>query len=522
MDVVASGIPYSFRHSHAPRKHGSTCLSDGTDSFSVDYRYQASGGLHVGTTQGGSQSWLPFTTTGRSYTVRSYETTRDSLAYVRNVVDSADVSRYAYGVNALGQRTSVTPSGSEVDVEIFRIEGIDITCYVYDGWNRIAECSVAYDTGQGRLSRRYLWGPDLSGSMQGAGGVGGLLSMLVRTGEGESQTDSPYCPTYDGNANISEYLDAGGDAEAHFEYDPFGNLTVDAQSNAAFFPYRFSTKPQDPVTGLLYYGYRDYDAVSGRWASRDPGAERGGVNLYGFVANDAVRMVDLVGLLQPPCLEIINGARGYEIEPPLPREIDTLTDEWPFAWDWVLGRRDGTFNYVPDCAHGGPAIGPRMNPISMSYFDPEGCHRAEVAREWMRDNLEALRTECAKLKPGDRGSLPGQMFRATVRTYCSQNPWISGYQMQATIEGNVTVSRRIDGGCPCEIDAVFSFEASDKSDFNPGDRFEIGFFTIPDDFAIFVRDHTPFGRDFWITSHIKEPRSKQVIDGTHLDPIPKD
>jgi len=88
---------------------------------------------------------------------------------------------------------------------------------------------------------------------------------------------------------------------AHFEYDPFGNLTVDSDSNAAQFPYRFSTKPQDLTTGLFYYGYRYYDPVTGRWPSRDPIEESGGINLYGFVSNDGVNAWDYLGLEDKCC-----------------------------------------------------------------------------------------------------------------------------------------------------------------------------------------------------------------------------
>jgi len=45
------------------------------------------------------------------------------------------------------------------------------------------------------------------------------------------------------------------------------------------------------------YGYRYYDPLTGRWPSRDPIGEEGGVNLYGFVRNDGVDQFDLVGLL---------------------------------------------------------------------------------------------------------------------------------------------------------------------------------------------------------------------------------
>lgn len=39
-----------------------------------------------------------------------------------------------------------------------------------------------------------------------------------------------------------------------------------------------------------------YDSSTGRWFSRDPAQERGGMNLYVFVANNCISRVDLLGL----------------------------------------------------------------------------------------------------------------------------------------------------------------------------------------------------------------------------------
>lgn len=75
---------------------------------------------------------------------------------------------------------------------------------------------------------------------------------------------------------------------------------------ADFFKYRFSTKPIDEVSEFYYYGYRYYDATTGRWPSRDPINERGGVNLYGFVGNGAINWVDILGL----CELIVYGQGG--------------------------------------------------------------------------------------------------------------------------------------------------------------------------------------------------------------------
>jgi len=54
-------------------------------------------------------------------------------------------------------------------------------------------------------------------------------------------------------------------------------------------------KNHDFPAGVAYYGYRYYDPVTGRWPSRDPIEESGGINLYGFVGNNGVAHVDILG-----------------------------------------------------------------------------------------------------------------------------------------------------------------------------------------------------------------------------------
>jgi hypothetical protein len=48
---------------------------------------------------------------------------------------------------------------------------------------------------------------------------------------------------------------------------------------------------------IAYYGFRYYDATTGRWLSRDPIEERGGLNLYGMIGNDTVNRWDYLGML---------------------------------------------------------------------------------------------------------------------------------------------------------------------------------------------------------------------------------
>ena len=54
--------------------------------------------------------------------------------------------------------------------------------------------------------------------------------------------------------------------------------------------------PKPKTLGVTHYGYRFYDPNTGRWPSRDPIGEEGGLNLYGFVGNDGVNRWDLLGM----------------------------------------------------------------------------------------------------------------------------------------------------------------------------------------------------------------------------------
>lgn len=65
--------------------------------------------------------------------------------------------------------------------------------------------------------------------------------------------------------------------------------------------------PTKTASGMFFYGFRYYDPVTGRWPSRDPIEERGGLNLYGMVGNDCINGWDLLGLTGDCCPDICKG-----------------------------------------------------------------------------------------------------------------------------------------------------------------------------------------------------------------------
>lgn len=125
-------------------------------------------------------------------------------------------------------------------------------------------------------------------------GIGGLLRSLNSTENRELRTENIF--HYDSNGNVILLTDGLGRETGRYAYDAFGKTLTATGPAARMNRYRFSTKPVEEESGLVYYGYRYYDPVTGRWPSRDPIEEQGGVNLYRMVGGRPVDLIDILGL----------------------------------------------------------------------------------------------------------------------------------------------------------------------------------------------------------------------------------
>jgi RHS repeat-associated protein len=172
--------------------------------------------------------------------------------------------------------------------------------YVYDGNLVIQERHYTphLSTNHPQQLITYTRGLDLSDSLEGAGGIGGLLS---RTASEISNLESPSHAYYhaDGNGNITCLIATNQAAVARYLYDPFGNQLAATGPLAEANLYRFSSKEWHPSSSLVYYGYRFYDPTLQRWLNRDPLLEFGGRNLFRLVKNNPVSTIDPFGLRGP-------------------------------------------------------------------------------------------------------------------------------------------------------------------------------------------------------------------------------
>jgi len=170
------------------------------------------------------------------------------------------------------------------------------TNYFYDpgtgrpgGWLVIQERST-----NGTPTVSYTHGNDLSGSREGAGGIGGLLARSDQYSSGNWTRRNYYMA--DALGNITYMLSTNQAMVATYRYDPFGRVISQSGSLDSVNSYQFSSKMYDSVLGLSYYGYRWYDANLQRWPNRDPLEEEQGLNLYDLAYNDPVDYVDTLGL----------------------------------------------------------------------------------------------------------------------------------------------------------------------------------------------------------------------------------
>ena len=113
---------------------------------------------------------------------------------------------------------------------------------------------------------------------------------------------SPRFYTHDGNKNVSEAVAADAatneavEVVAHYDYAAFGAVVAQKGDYAETNPWRFSSEYEDTELGLVYYNYRHYEPVTGRWLSRDPiGEMKGGLYCLNVI-NETEGFSDVLGL----------------------------------------------------------------------------------------------------------------------------------------------------------------------------------------------------------------------------------
>jgi len=210
-------------------------------------------------------------TTTYQYNVDGFLTTK---------TQGTDVTTYDY--SSRGELLSVMlPDGRLIE-------------YVHDPLGRRIAKKV-----NGTITEKYLW----QGLTRLLAVYDGSDNLLMRFEYADSRMpvamtkgNLTYYLTYDQVGSLRVVADTSGNVVKRIDYDSFGNI-IDDTNTSFMVPFGFAGGLHDRDTGLVRFGYRDYDPDVGRWNAKDPILFAGGdSDLYGYCLNNLINTVDPLGL----------------------------------------------------------------------------------------------------------------------------------------------------------------------------------------------------------------------------------
>ena len=228
---------------------------------------------------------------------------------VHNAMDElVSDANFTYTYDLLGNLVQKVAVGNPADVTTYtynaenRLIGVTTptvaTTYVYDPMGRRIAKTV-----NGVTIRYVLDGQNVLLELDGSNQVlaanthAGLDQLLVR----EDQSGTHY-PLSDGLNSTIALTDSSGTVTERYRYSAFGQIGVmnpdfsPKAGNTPLIAYTYTGREWEPEIGNYFHRNRFYDPALGRWLSRDPIGEDGGLNLYGYVLNNPINFVDPLGL----------------------------------------------------------------------------------------------------------------------------------------------------------------------------------------------------------------------------------
>jgi len=172
---------------------------------------------------------------------------------------------------------------------------------------------VEKDNGSVTSTKQFVWIPRDTQPSEERDASNTVTKRFYAQGVQIGSTNYYY--TRDHLGSVRELTDSSGAVQARYDYDPYGRRTKVSGSVDADFGFTGHYYHQPSALHLALY--RAYDADLGRWISRDPIAEQGGINLYRYVSNNPINIWDPLGL------------DGYTQTGPLSIDTDTTTKTTP-------------------------------------------------------------------------------------------------------------------------------------------------------------------------------------------------
>jgi RHS repeat-associated protein len=285
-----------------------------------------------------------------SYGTTSY--TYTPSGDLRTKSDATGTTTYTYDV--FGNLTTVAlPSGSAIE-------------YITDGQNRRIGKKVG-----GVLQRAWLYQGQFNPVAE-LDGAGHVVSRFVYATNGQVpaymlRDGATYRFATDQLGSVRLVINtADGSVAQRLDYDEFGRII--ANTNPGFQPFGYAGGLLDEETGLVRFGARDYDPLTGRWTSRDPIGLVAGTNAYEYVEGDPINGVDPTGYCasSQDCGPVPVGPPGVDVDANI-KEARKHVSPWWFRdqvkdkgpWDYKRKGKQGEYEAFGNFNYGatGAAMG---------------------------------------------------------------------------------------------------------------------------------------------------------------------
>jgi RHS repeat-associated protein len=290
--ITNSGLARSFQYATTPENQISTLTETvgGAAQKSWHYAYDAADRLlSAQPSTGGSFSY--------GYDAADNLTSiNGAMPHYNNVnqLTSFNSENFSYDGNGNLKDDSIHTYQWDAENRLLSIgyknDASKATAFRYDGMGR--RLAIIETNGGAITETRYLW-------------CGARLCQARTAGDAVTRRYYPQGMAipqggtllYYGTDHLGSVRDVmaaqNGAKVASYDYDPYGNQI--ATSGRISVDFRYAGMFYHQQSGLYLTNFRAYDPKTARWLSRDPIREKGGLNLYSYVAANPIKWIDPSG-----------------------------------------------------------------------------------------------------------------------------------------------------------------------------------------------------------------------------------
>lgn len=260
---TAAGETYNYEYGYDAMGRLLTVIRNGTLVEQYGYDLAGTRTSETNSLRGIAGRSLSYSDEDHLLTAGSATYQYDLDGFLTTRTDGAAVTTYSY--SSRGELLQVDlPDGRVISYDhdpmgrriAKRIDGAIVEKYLWQGLTKLL---AVYD-GSDNLIQRFEY-------------ADGRMPVTM------TQGGSTYFLACDQVGTLKVVTDASGNVVKRIDYDTFGNILSDSNSSLTVL-FGFAGGLHDRDTGLVRFGFRDYDPDTGRWTAKDPIAFAGGIPTF--------------------------------------------------------------------------------------------------------------------------------------------------------------------------------------------------------------------------------------------------